>query len=172
MSERTFSIGAAAQACGLNTKTIRYYEQIGLIPPARRGNQAARTGGNRIYSEPDLDRLRFIRNARLLDLGLDNVRDLLAAANGGCPGEQPLYHAKLAEHLQAINDRIEHLVALRGAVQRLMQRGPDGNRNACKRKDCGCMHAPPEVSSSTAAPALETMNGRASSGGQDGREIA
>ena len=166
MAEDTFSIGTAAEASGLTAKTIRYYEQIGLIPPARRGNEAARTGGNRVYTESDLDRLRFIRNARLLDLGLDDVRDLLAAADGGCPGEQPLYHAKLAEHLQTIEDRIEHLLALRSTVEHLMRRGPDGNRKACKRVGCSCMDAPELIKRGDPKP----VNGSVLSGAQGGKE--
>ena len=103
MAANSFSIREAAEASGLNAKTIRYYEQIGLVPRARRGNRAARTGGNRIYHELDIERLRFVRSARLLGLGLANIHDLLTAADGGCPGDQPLYHETLAEHLKAID---------------------------------------------------------------------
>ncbi len=170
MPERTFSIGAAAAASGLNSKTIRYYEQIGLIPPARRGNRAARTGGNRVYCEADVDRLRFIRNARLLGLALDDVRDLLAAAHGGCPGEQPLYHEKLTEHLQAIDDRIGRLLALRRAVEHLMSREREGAPRGCTTPGCDCMDAP-ELSSGTAKP-IEPMNGSMSKGGRNGKGAA
>jgi MerR family copper efflux transcriptional regulator len=171
MLENTFSIGAAAEASGLNAKTIRYYEQIGLIPPARRGNEAARTGGNRVFSEADVDRLRFIRNARLLGLGLDDVRDLLTGANGGCPGKQRLYHETLIEHLRAIDDRIEHLLALRSAVERLMSRERPGSRGAGMRAGCGCMDAP-ELSSGTATAIIEPMNGSISSGRRNGKGAA
>lgn len=117
MAEHTLSIGEAAGASGLGAKTIRYYERIGLIPRARRGNRAARTGGNRLYDHADVERLRFIRNARLLGLGLEDIRELLIAAEGGCPGDQPVYYAKLLSQLAAIDDRIEHLRTLcRGAA--------------------------------------------------------
>jgi DNA-binding transcriptional MerR regulator len=164
MTVSMFSIGEAARASGLNAKTIRYYEQIALIPPARRANRAARTGGNRIYSEVDLNRLRFIHGARLIGLPLDDVRDLLAAADGGCPGDQPLYHEKLTEHLQAIDDRIGHLLSLRRAVGNLMSRERGGGAGACVMPGCDCMDAP-ELSSGTATPVLEPMNVMMSNGG-------
>ena len=60
-----FTIGKAAHASGLTAKTIRYYEQIGLIPKARRHNSsgAPHTGGDRIYSETDIGRLPSSRRS-------------------------------------------------------------------------------------------------------------
>lgn len=142
MTSSTLSIGKAAQACGLNTKTIRYYEQIGLIPPASRNNRAARTGGNRVYSDADVERLRFVHNARLLGLGLHDIRDLLVAADGGCPGEQPIYRDKLADKLKAIDERIDHLRALRRAVEALMSRGRAAPGMRCTSAGCACMQVP------------------------------
>ena len=74
-----FTIGEAARASGLTAKTIRYYEQVGLIPKARRRNSgsAPHTGGDRIYSEADIGRLSFVRHARLVDLSLADIRELL-----------------------------------------------------------------------------------------------
>ena len=62
---RSYSIGEAAKASGLSARTIRYYEQIGLIPEAPRnaGNGTA-TAGMRVYSEDDVGRLRFVQRAR------------------------------------------------------------------------------------------------------------
>lgn len=162
MAELTLSIGEAARASGLNAKTIRYYEQIGLIPRARRSNRAARTGGNRLYDRADVERLRFIRNARLLGLGLDDIRELLMAAEGGCPGEQPLYHDKPSSHLAAIDERIAHLRTLRAAVQQLMPRRRESARGGCARAGCGCMDAP-ALSPRTAA-AREPIDGKSLSG--------
>ena len=80
-----YSIGAAARAAGLSAKTIRYYEEIGLIPKAPRRAAGAHTGGDRAYSEADIGRLRFIRHARQVDLGLEDIRELLKIADAGCP---------------------------------------------------------------------------------------
>jgi MerR family copper efflux transcriptional regulator len=84
MEGETLSIKDAAAASGLSAKTIRYYEDIGLIPKAQRSNPDARTGGDRVYDAADVGRLRFICHARMLDLGLDAVRDLLKLAEHGC----------------------------------------------------------------------------------------
>ncbi len=91
MNDGALTISQAAKACGLTPKTIRYYEQIGLIPRAARHNDVARTGSNRFYRDEDLRRLRFIRSSRLLGLGLNDVSALLAVSEGkGCPGARSL----------------------------------------------------------------------------------
>jgi len=146
MHASVFSIGKAAQVSGLTVKTIRYYEAIGLIPRAHRGNPAARTGGNRIYTPGDIDRLRFVRNARVLGLGLEDVRDLLAAADQGCPGSQPIYRERLQRHLQTIDERIQHLITLKAAVQALVRRTPRARQHDTRMDGaCGCMDVPPEL---------------------------
>ena len=156
MTGPTLSIGEAALACGLNTKTIRYYEQIGLIPAASRTNRAARTGGNRVYSDADVDRLRFVHNARSLSLSLDDIGDLLVAADGGCPGEQPIYREKLADKLKAIDERMDDLRTLRRAVEALMSRGRAPRSERCTCAGCACMQVSQPLQRS-GAPTLEAL---------------
>ena len=121
MDARSYKIGDVAKASGLTVKTIRYYEQIGLIRIAPRRNSEARTGGNRIYGESDLGRLRFIGHARLLGLGLAEIRQLLDVADGkGCPSTQPEYQEILKRHLAETDERINHLLGLRAALERLL----------------------------------------------------
>ena len=142
MNVRGYKIGDAAEASGLTVKTIHYYEQIGLIPRAQRRNSGAHTGGNRMYSEADMGRLRFIYHARLLGLGLPDIRKLLTLADGkGCPGGQPEYERILRRHLDDIDDRIRHLLGLRGTIEVLLspQRRPKGE--ACSWSTCECMGA-------------------------------
>ncbi len=141
MTTATFSIRQAADAAGLTTKTIRYYEQVGLIPRAARSNGAARTGGNRTYGDADIERLRFVRNARLLGIGLSGIRDLLAAADGGCPSDQSLYRETLLGHLRRIDESIDSLQTLRAVVERLVSRARAGV-SGCSEAGCGCMEAP------------------------------
>ena len=140
MNVRGYKIGDAAAASGLTVKTIHYYEQIGLIPRAQRRNSGAHTGGNRVYGEADVGRLRFVYHARLLGLGLADIRELLALADGkGCPGGQPEYEQVLRRHVDGIDDRIRHLLGLRATIEVLLspQRRPKGE--ACSWSTCECM---------------------------------
>jgi MerR family copper efflux transcriptional regulator len=66
------NIGQAAQACGLPNKTLRYYEEIGLVVPMRQaGNEY------RVYSWADVAQLRFLQRARAVGFSLDECRELL-----------------------------------------------------------------------------------------------
>lgn len=70
---RGMRIGQLADRLGVNTKTIRYYESIGLLPaPARRPS------GYRVYLEKDAERLAFVRTAQRFGLRLDQIREILA----------------------------------------------------------------------------------------------
>ena len=65
-------IGEVGQMLGLNPKTLRYYEEIGLLPRRKRSR-----GGYRLYSSADVERIIFVRQGRALGLSLDEIRDLL-----------------------------------------------------------------------------------------------
>lgn len=67
------NIGQAAKQTGLSTKTIRYYEQIALLSPAKRADN-----GYRDYGEEDLETLRFLQRARNAGFNIDECRQLLA----------------------------------------------------------------------------------------------
>jgi len=71
-------IGALSKRTGCNIETIRYYERIGLMPPATRSE-----GGHRLYGEAQSRRLGFIRRTRELGFTLDQVRTLLKLVDGG-----------------------------------------------------------------------------------------
>ncbi len=66
------NIGEAARRSGISAKMIRYYEQIGLLPPADR-----LASGYRSFSAGDVDELRFIRGARDLGFSVAEIGDLL-----------------------------------------------------------------------------------------------
>ncbi len=106
-------IGVLAKQAGLNPRTIRYYEQIGVLPSAPRTQS-----GYRQYTDQDRERLAFIRNAQTLSVTLDEVREVLAFRDRGvspCPYVLKLIDAKVEE----IQDRIKGLQLLAGDLRRL-----------------------------------------------------
>ena len=92
------SIGDLAKAAGVPTSTIRYYERAGLLRPS------ARSPSNyRIYSEAELERLRFIRAAQATGFTLEDVTELLRPA--ACGKVQALIEERLAQ----VSERMKEL---------------------------------------------------------------
>lgn len=140
MDQTALSIGEAARRSGLSVKTIRYYEEVGLIPKAARKNGGVHDGGWRLYSEAYVGRLRFIHHARLFGLSLADIRKLLVLADGkGCPSRQPEYREILQRHLRAIDERINHLLGLRTAIKALTSPARQTRGEKCSWETCGCM---------------------------------
>lgn len=77
---RLMRIGELAAELGLNPKTIRYYEEIGLLPEPRR-TQA----GYRLYDAADRERLRFILKAKAVGLTLEEIKLVLDVRSNGQP---------------------------------------------------------------------------------------
>ena len=125
------TIGNLAKAAGTQVVTIRYYEQVGLLPPPQR------TAGNyRIYQPAHLDRLRFIRRCRELGFTLDQVRDLLhlsSQANEACGDVDRI----TADHLAAIEQKIADLRRLADELRRISRRCQGDGRIA----DCQIVQA-------------------------------
>ena len=105
------SIGGLSQQTGVNIETIRYYERIGLLPaPPRSAN------GRRCYAPEHGERLRFMRRARELGFGLDNIRTLLSLASqdsGSCAQARAVAAAHLADVRAKRDDlaRLETILA-------------------------------------------------------------
>lgn len=109
-------IGELARRTGTTAKTLRFYEQTGLLP------QPVRTeSGYRDYDEDALDRLRFVRAAQSAGLTLADIRDVMAARDLNGP---PCEHvtALLDRHADELDQRIAKLIATRTEVQRLRAR--------------------------------------------------
>lgn len=100
-----FQIGHAAKRTNTTPQTIRYYERIGLLPePARASN------GYRIYTSEDIERLRFIRRAKLLGLTLDEIKGLLEPARqGACSSLQERLAMLLDEKIAECDRKIAEL---------------------------------------------------------------
>ena len=116
--ERRLTIGRVAKASGVAAKTIRYYEQIGVLPAPSRG-----TSGYRLYDEPSVERLRFIHRARSLGLPLRQLKTLMAALNGGArPAFRPRLRALVRGQLDAVKNRIAELELLRQQLEQVFER--------------------------------------------------
>jgi DNA-binding transcriptional MerR regulator len=98
-------IGEVAERTGLSLRTIRYYEEVGLVVPSARSQ-----GGFRLYTEPDIDRLQLIKRMKPLGFQLDEMRDLLAILDP-VPGSPQLEDpaARLAEFSQTAEQACEEL---------------------------------------------------------------
>jgi MerR family transcriptional regulator, mercuric resistance operon regulatory protein len=70
--------GALAAETGCNIETVRYYEQIGILPPPPRSE-----GGHRLYGPEFVRRLHFVRRGRDLGFTLEEIRELLSLVDGG-----------------------------------------------------------------------------------------
>jgi len=118
------NIGEAAESSGLPAKTIRYYEDIGLVVADRRGN------GYRDYAEEHVHKLRFIQRARSLGFTVDECRNLLSLyedRNRASAEVKQLAEARLAD----IDLKIAELRGMRAALSELI--------DACRgdhRPDC------------------------------------
>lgn len=103
-------IGETAEAAGMTAKTLRFYEDRGLLPMAERA-----TNGYRDYGQDALSRLDFIRRARIAGLTLAQIQDILRVRDSG---QTPCIHVRdlLAERLSELDIRIAELTTLRSIV--------------------------------------------------------
>jgi MerR family transcriptional regulator, copper efflux regulator len=109
-------IGALAATAGLTAKTIRFYEEAGLLPPPPRTS-----AGYRDYPPETANRLRFIRNAQAASLSLAEIRDILAIRDSG---HAPCRHVNelIGHHLAQVEQRIAELTQARAALADLRRR--------------------------------------------------
>jgi DNA-binding transcriptional MerR regulator len=115
---RALTIGQVATATGVAAKTIRYYEEIGVLPTPSRT-----PSGYRQYDEPAVERLRFIGRARTLGLGLGDLKRLAVALNGRPgPALRPRLFALVREQLRAVEERIRDLQVLQQHLQHVAAR--------------------------------------------------
>lgn len=108
-------IGEFAAVVGTDTPTIRFYEAEGVLP------EPARTeAGYRVYVDADVDRLRFVKQARSIGLSLAEIRDIVVARDAGTP---PCAYVRrlLVRQIDDTKQQIRDLKALLGELQRLEQ---------------------------------------------------
>jgi DNA-binding transcriptional MerR regulator len=122
----TLSIGKLAAAADVKVPTIRFYEQIGLLPVPDR-TQSDR----RVYAAPTVRRLAFIKHARQLGFGIDAIRILLDLADNpdrSCDGASTL----AAEQLATVEAKIIQLEALRTELVRMVSLACSGPAADCR----------------------------------------
>lgn len=120
------SIGELARRTKVKVPTIRYYEQIGLLPPPPRTE-----GQQRRYGAGHVARLNFVRHARELGFGVEAIRELLAMSakpNQPCTAIDEMARRHIAE----VDRRIAHLSSLRAELQRTVDECGRGKVCDCR----------------------------------------
>ncbi|MGG7536044.1 Cu(I)-responsive transcriptional regulator [Rhizobium sp. 12,4] len=118
------NIGEASERSGLPSKTIRYYEDIGLIRPERGGN------GYRDYAAADVHKLRFLQRSRGLGFSVEECRQLLALYEDKARASadvRDIAETKLGE----IDRKIRELTELRHALEHLVHACHGNDRPDC-----------------------------------------
>lgn len=113
------TIGVVARALGISAKTIRYYEEIGLVPPPRRESAGWISPGRRIYRDDEIERLRLIKKARALDFSIEDIKQLLTTFESGPPcgcGARPFLKTLIERKLGEIKDAVHALDELRAKL--------------------------------------------------------
>lgn len=121
-----FPIGELARQTAVKVPTIRYYEQIGLLPAAPRSE-----GNRRLYGSTEVERLNFIRHARDLGFEIEDIRELLAMAaqpQSSCHQVDSIANNHLAE----IERRIASLTALKRELSRMIEECGHGRVCDCR----------------------------------------
>jgi Cu(I)-responsive transcriptional regulator len=118
------NVGDAARRAGLPAKTIRYYEEIGLIAPQRAGN------GYRDYSGDDVHRLAFLKRARNLGFSIDDCRQLMALYRDRSRASADVRQIA-SDHVGAIEEKIRELQSMRATLQKLIHACHGDDRPDC-----------------------------------------
>ena len=119
------NIGQAAQASGVSAKMIRYYESIGLVPPAGR-----RTSGYRDYGPADLHRLGFIRRARDLGFPIERIRLLLDLWSDQSRSNAEVKAVALT-HINELEERARQLQEMADSLRTLAEACDGDGRPDC-----------------------------------------
>lgn len=126
MQTQDYSIGEAAHVSGVKVPTIRYYEEIGLLPKIARSE-----GNRRFYDEADLDRLAFIRHARELGFDVEAIRTLLRLQDDpdrSCESADAIAKARLGD----VERRITSLELLRTELEKMVRDCASGRIGDCR----------------------------------------
>jgi MerR family copper efflux transcriptional regulator len=114
-ADRQLSIGALAERTGFNVSALRYYEEVGLIPPAMR-----RPSGHRVYDEKVQDVLTLVRHCRDLGFSIEETRALVTLS---ASDERDCVEARdIAQlHLDTVRSKLKELQNLERSLKRFVQ---------------------------------------------------
>jgi DNA-binding transcriptional MerR regulator len=131
----SYTIGQIAERSGVAATALRYYERIGLVPPAGRT-----PAGYRLYDDRTLARLAFIARAKQLGCSLEEIADMVEVWDGDrCAPVQRRFHELVTAKLRAVDEQVAELIAfrdqLRTAATQLSGEPTDG---PCD-DDCACL---------------------------------
>ena len=141
--ERNLTIGQLAELAGVPRKTIRYYEEAGVLPPPRRSDARYR-----LYSDIDVRRVELVRRARALDMGLADMRELVQwASTGSCNDFQERFREVLHRKLEEVDQRIADLEHLKQDLRSLEAHFEASQRESnaghtvleCSPETCTCL---------------------------------
>lgn len=123
---RDFMIGELAKRTDTKVQTIRYYEDIGVMPKAIRA-----ANNRRLYDETHLERLTFIRHSRELGFSLDDIRNLLALSD---QPDRPCNEvdAIARTHLDNVESKIASLQVLQEELNRMISHCSGGKVSDCR----------------------------------------
>ncbi|MEG3638007.1 MerR family transcriptional regulator [Magnetococcus sp. PR-3] len=125
-----WTIGQVAKATGYKLQTMRYYEQMGLIPPPKRSE-----GNQRLYMQEHVDQLIFIRHCRELGFSLDQIQHMLVLA-GDIDRSCKEIDQIAKSHLIEVKSRIDRLQRLEVELERII-----GCCNENKVEECRILQA-------------------------------
>ena len=131
MTLQRMQIGEVAERTRLSLRTIRYYEEVGLVTPSSRT-----AGGFRLYSEADVERLRLVRRMKPLDLSLEEMKDILGALDGLAATEpQSVEHEELVDRLEMYREVAKaRVAALREQLETAEDLADDLRREITRQK--------------------------------------
>jgi Cu(I)-responsive transcriptional regulator len=125
MSNGRMTIGEAAARSGVPPKTIRFYEEAGIIAPATRGENRYRS-----YDDADVQTLRFIHRARRLGFSLKDVGELLALYRDRHRASREV-KALALRHVVELDHKIAEMRAIRDTIAGLAERCHGDQRPEC-----------------------------------------
>ncbi|MBP2371904.1 MerR family transcriptional regulator [Pseudonocardia parietis] len=133
MGNELMQIGQVSTRIGLSLRTIRHWDEVGLVTPSARS-----AGGFRLYTESDVDRLAFIKRLKPLDFSLEQIKELLATVDGlqdeltperleDLLGRLAMFRAATDSRLDALRHQVDSLEFLSRDLKNLDISSRSGN---------------------------------------------